>query len=81
MRIDLYTDDHRPWPVRVGLALAQRYVGVDLGPPTVMSYRPALFSPELRGYILRSAHGDGGWSKGETELMSSFVSKLNSCHF
>ncbi len=81
MRIDLQAGGRRPLHLRVVLRLVRWYLGMDPGPPTAITYRPDLFTPGLRQYLLRSASGDGGWSKGEAEMFSAFVSNLNSCHF
>ena len=81
MRIDLFTSDHRPWYMDLGLKLARWRVGAVPGPPLAISYRPDLFKKDFVGYIVRSMHGSGGWDKGHAEMFAAFVSKLNSCHF
>lgn len=81
MRIDLVHGGKRPWFMRVGMALAKLRLGVYPGPPFTISYRPDLFHRRFVGYILRGASGTGGWTKGQAELFSSFVSNLNACHF
>jgi len=81
MRIDLFHGGRRPWPVRLILALVRVYVGVDSGPPTAFSYRPDLVGSEARRYLLRAARASSKWTKGQLEMFSAFVSKLNSCSF
>lgn len=81
MRVDLTRSKHRPWYMRMGLALARRRLGTYPGPPLTISYRPQFFHRELVGYIMRAMHGSGGWTKGDAEMFAAFVSDLNSCHF
>ncbi|MEM7156351.1 MAG: hypothetical protein AAF799_26085 [Myxococcota bacterium] len=80
MRIDLSSGGRRPWFIGVVLSLARWWMGVDSGPPTAISYRPDLFGRDAIRY-LQSAHASPGWSRGELEMFSAFVSKLNSCSF
>lgn len=81
MRIDLEHGQRRPWTLRVVLWVVRRLVGIVPGPMLVMSYRPELMSRALRRYVLRAMRASRAWSKGEAELMASFVSDLNRCHF
>ncbi len=81
MRIDLTTGGQRPLFARLTLGFAHWYVGVDSGPPTALSFRPDLFGPPIRQYIMRAARASPSWDKGHVEMFSAFVSKLNSCSF
>lgn len=81
MRIDLSTGGRRPWYASLALTLARWFVGVDSGPPTVLSYRPDLFGRSFTQYILHAARASSSWNKGQIEMFSAFVSKLNRCHF
>lgn len=81
MRIDLARSNHRPRPVALVLAVVSRVMGLELGPPLALTYRPDLFDSTMNGYILRGVAYSGPWSKGESELFAAFVSNLNTCHF
>ena len=81
MRIDLQTGGNRPRVATMALKLVHAWVGVDAGPPTVLSYRLDFFPKALADFVVWSAHGAGGWTKGETEMFSTFVSKQNACNF
>ncbi len=81
MRINLASNRHRKWQHRVALAAVKQYVGLIPGPMLAMTYRPSLVSENVRAYMLRSSSHQSAWSRGESELMASFVSNLNTCHF
>ena len=81
MRVDLTQSKHRPWYMRLGLAIAKRRIGIYPAPPLMLTYRPSFFHRRLAGYILRANHGSGGWTKGEAEMFAAFVSDLNSCSY
>jgi hypothetical protein len=81
MRIDLEQGGRRPWFMKLGLAVAERVIGVKPPPMLTVSYRPDLFVAPLRRYVLRGVSRASAWSKGESELFAAFVSNLNTCHF
>jgi len=81
MRVDLTQSKHRPWYMRMGLALAKRRLGSYPAPPLTITYRPSFFHKSLAGYIMRAMHGSGGWTKGDAEMFAAFVSDLNSCAY
>jgi hypothetical protein len=81
MRIDLMSGGRRPWPLKLALKALARYVGMAPGPLVTLSYRPDLFSRALQSYILRGVGVSSAWTRGESELFASFVSKLNRCSF
>lgn len=71
----------RMWWQRAGLWFVRRHFGFVPGPIQVLTYRPEFFPPPMRNYMLRSTSGRGCWSYGETEVMASYVSRLNACSF
>jgi hypothetical protein len=81
MRIDLASNRHRKWQHRIALKVVAQYIGMIPGPMLTMTYRPDLVSPEVRAYMLRSSSNESSWSRGESEVIASFVSDLNTCHF
>jgi len=81
MRIDLVNGGRRPWYMALAMRLAKLRIGIYPGPPLAMTYRTNFMTRPFLGYILRGMHGAGGWTKGEAEMFSAFVSDLNTCHF
>lgn len=81
MRIDLEHGTRRPLPLRLGLWLIRRIVGLVPGPVLALTYQPQLMHPSLRRYIVRGVGAGSTWSRGEAELFSAFISDLNRCHF
>ena len=81
MRVNLMVGGTRPWYVRLFLHIAKARIGIFPGPPLALTYRPDLWARELLGYVLQGSKGAGGWGRGNAELFSAFVSKLNSCGF
>jgi len=81
MRINLTSGGQRPWPARLMLRLMRWHIGIDPGPPTVLSYRPDFMGRDITRYILRAARPSASWDKGHVEMFSAFISKLNSCSF
>lgn len=81
MRVDLTRSRRRPLLLRGGLGLLGQFIGLVPGPLLALSYAPALYPSRLGAYLLRGMRGDGPWSRGEAELIATFVSDLNTCHF
>ena len=81
MRIDLYSGGRRPWPARIFLRVWRWWVGVDVGPPTAMSYRPDLFPLAFVRYLMGALRGSPSWDRGHVEMIAAFVSRANSCSF
>ncbi len=81
MRVDLTRSRRRPLPLRGGLRIIGQVIGMVPGPLLVLSYAPEFFPSRLSDYLLRGMRGAGPWSKGEAELIATFVSDLNTCHF
>ncbi len=77
MRVDLFSGGRRPKVMLLGLRLMKRYIGIYVGPPVTMSYRPDFFHKGFLRYI----GGAGGWDQGYVEMFSAFVSKLVACSF
>ena len=80
MRFDLEGGSHRPWPVRMLLGVMRWWVGAVPGPVAFYTYRPA-FIGSAQPYMAYAASGKGPWTSGQKELMATFVSNLNECHF
>lgn len=81
MRVDLRKGGRRPLLARIFLWLLRRYVGVDSGPPSVLSYRPDLLGKDLMRYLGRALRPHAGWDKGHLEMFNAYISKLNQCTF
>lgn len=81
MRIDLYNNRRRPVPARLGLALMKHTIGFASPPLVFFSYAPFLLGLDGVRYLARANSHPGPWTHGEDELMGSFVSSLNECHF
>lgn len=81
MRVDLTRSRRRPLPLRGGLRLLGQFIGMVPGPLLVLSYAPELYPARLRDYLMRGMRGAGPWSRGEAELIATYVSDLNTCHF
>lgn len=82
MRVDLLNSPYRPWPIQLLIKLLS--IGNDgmiAPPPLFFSYRIPLLRHGLGRYIAQAGSHPGPWSHGEDELIGSFVSNLNSCHF
>ena len=77
MRVDLFSGGRRPLVMHLGLRFMKLYIGVYVGPPVAMSYRPDFFHRDFFRYI----SGAGGWDQGHVEMFSAFVSKLVACRF
>jgi len=65
----------------MGLRIIGQFIGMVPGPLLVLSYAPEFNPSRLRGYLTRGMRGTGPWNRGEAELISTFVSDLNTCHF
>jgi len=81
MRMDLNSNAHRNPLLQLALAGVRLYLGALPGPMPFMSWRLAFFHKEMPAYGNRSMSGAGSWSRGEAELLFTFASKLNQCHF
>lgn len=80
MRIDL-ENAPRPWWMKLGFSRLKKHLGMIPGPVLVASYQPKFLIKASLDYHLRSMNGSIAWSPTECELLGSYVSKLNTCHF
>jgi hypothetical protein len=81
MRVDLTRSRRRPLLQGGGLRLLGLFIGLVPGPLLALSYAPAFYPSRLGDYLMRAMRGTGPWSRGEAELIATFVSNLNTCHF
>lgn len=81
MRIDLYNNRRRPLPARLGIEVMKRKLGFASPPMVFFSYAPFLLGLNGVRYIVQAISHKGPWTHGEDELIGSFVSNLNQCHF
>ena len=68
-------------PYKIPMSIIYWWTGFWPGPPVVLLTRPHLLTSDFKRYFFRAISAKGEWSKGEVELFSAFVSKLNTCHF
>lgn len=81
MRIDLSRSVHRSFLFKLLLGGIRLLLGTVPGPVYFMSWRKSLFHNKFLAYGSKGMTGKGPWSRGEAELLATFVSRLNSCHF
>lgn len=82
MRIDLEGGSRRGWLRTTGLRFFRWIFGTVPGPALFFTYAPDLLAPEFMSFVLRAmSANEASWSQGEKELLATFVSDLNACHF
>ena len=81
MRIDIANGERRQTKFKMILGLLQIYVGSIPGPMLFFSYDKDQIPDSMLNYMLRGSAHSGYFNKSKRELLSTFVSDLNSCHF